>query len=120
SPEQSAALAKEFNCIVHTVGIGSDNAYVLAEGYGFQKIQGSFDEKLLSSIAGVTGGTYFRAADGAGMKKVMAEINELEKTNIEQPKYVEYKEYAPLAALIATLCLFVGFYIENILKIRIP
>lgn len=120
TPEQSADLAKEFNCIVHTVGIGSDNAYILAEGYGFQKIQGSFDEKLLSSIAQVTGGTYFRAADGAGMKKVMEQINALEKTNIEQPKYVEYKEYAPMLALLGALLAVSGFYVENILKIRIP
>lgn len=120
TPEQSAALAEEFNCIVHTVGIGSDNAYVLAEGYGFQKIQGSFDEKLLSSIARVTGGTYFRAADGAGLKKVMAEINALEKTNIEQPKYVEYREYAPVLALIAVLLAVAGYCTENLFKITIP
>ena len=120
TPMQSADLAKEFNCIIHTVGIGSDNAYVLAQGYGFQKIAGSFDEKLLSSIASVTGGTYFRAADKAGLKKVMSEINTLEKTNIEQPKYVEYKEYAPFLALLALLLILTGFFQENVLKVRVP
>ena len=120
TPEQSADLAKEFNCIVHTVGIGSDNAYVLAQGYGFQKVQGSFDEKLLSSIASVTGGTYFRAADKAGMKKVMEEINALEKTNIEQPKFVEYKEYAPTLALAGALLLLCAFAWENLIRVRIP
>ena len=120
TPEQSANLAKEFNCIIHTVGIGSDNAYVLAQGYGFQKVQGSFDEKLLSSIASVTGGTYFRAADKEGLKKVMAEINALEKTNIEQPKFVEYKEYAPFLALAGALLLMAGFVWENLIRVRIP
>ena len=120
TPEQSAALAKEFNCVVHTVGIGSDNAYILAGGYGFQKIQDSFDSKLLDSIARITGGTYFHAADGAGMKKVMKEINDLEKTNIEQPRYVEYREFGPSLALAALLLLFAGFFTENILRIRLP
>ena len=120
TPEQSANLAKEFNCIIHTVGIGSDNAYVLAQGYGFQKVQGSFDEKLLSSIASVTGGTYFHAADKAGMEKVMKEINALEKTNIEQPKFVEYKEYAPVLALAGALLLLCGFVWENLIRVRIP
>ena len=120
TPEQSANLAREFNCIVHTVGIGSDNAYILAGSYGFQKIGDSFDSKLLDSIAKVTGGTYFHAADGAGMKKVMAEINALEKTNIEQPKYVEYHEYAPLLALLALLLLFAGFFTGSILRMRLP
>ena len=118
--EQYLSKRKEFNCIIHTVGIGSDNAYVLAQGYGFQKVQGSFDEKLLSSIASVTGGTYFRAADKEGLKKVMAEINALEKTNIEQPKFVEYKEYAPFLALAGALLLMAGFVWENLIRVRIP
>ena len=54
------------------------------------------------------------------MKKVMEEINALEKTNIEQPKYTEYKEYAPLTAAIAALLLLAGFFLENTFKVRIP
>lgn len=119
SPEQSANVAKEFNCIVHTVGIGSDNAYIQT-GFGFQRTQADFDRKLLDSIAKISGGTSFLAADSAGMKKVMEEINALEKTNIEQPKYTEYKEYAPLTAAIAALLLLAGFFLENTFKVRIP
>lgn len=119
TPEQSAALAKKFNCIVHTVGIGSDNAYIQT-GYGFQKAGADFDEKLLSDIARTTNGITFRAADGEGMKKVMAEINALEKTSFEQPKFVEYKEYAPLLALLALLLLLAGALFENAFKVRIP
>ena len=119
TPEQSANIAKEFNCVVHTVGIGNSNAYIQT-GFGFQKAQADFDKRLLDSIAGITGGTSFRAADGAGMKKVMQEINALEKTNIEQPKYTEYKEYAPLTAAVAALLLLTGFFLENTFKVRIP
>lgn len=119
TPEQSAKLAKEFNCIVHTVGIGSGNAYIQT-GYGFQRAQAGFDEKLLNSIASVTGGTSFRAADGRGMKKVMHDINLLEKTNIEQPRYTEYKEYAPILAAIAALLILAGFCWENIFRVRLP
>ena len=54
------------------------------------------------------------------MKKVMAEINTLEKTNIEQPKYVEYREYAPLLSLFALLLILTGFFQENVLKVRVP
>ena len=119
TPEQSANVAKEFNCIVHTVGIGSGNAYIQT-GYGFQKAQADFDKKLLDSIAGITGGTCFLAADGEGMKKVMQEINALEKTNIEQPRYTEYKEYAPWLGAAAALLLLCGFAWENIFRVRLP
>ena len=119
TPEQSAKAAKEFNCIVHTVGVGSDNA-VYPTGFGFQKTRADFDEKLLDTIASVTGGTSFRASDAQGMQKVMKEINALEKTNIEQPKYTEYKEYAPLLAALAALLILTGFFLENTFKVRIP
>lgn len=119
TPLQSAALAKEFNCILHTVGIGSSNAYIQTP-YGFQKAQADFDEKLLQSLARTTGGSSFRAADGEGMKKVMSEINTLEKTSFEQPKFVEYKEYAPFLALAAAALLLAGFFVENTIRVRIP
>ena len=50
----------------------------------------------------------------------MSEINTLEKTNIEQPKYVEDKEYAPLLALVALLLILTGSFQENVLKVRVP
>ena len=50
----------------------------------------------------------------------MAEINALEKTNIEQPKFVEYKEYAPFLALAGALLLMAGFVWENLIRVRIP
>ena len=119
TPQQSADLAREFNCILHTVGIGSSNAYIPTP-YGLQKAQADFDEKLLQSLARTTGGSSFRAADGEGMKKVMNEINALEKTNFEQPKFVEYKEYASVLALAAAALLLAGFFIENTFRVRIP
>ena len=54
------------------------------------------------------------------MEKVMKEINALEKTNIEQPKFVEYKEYAPVLALAGALLLLCGFVWENLIRVRIP
>ena len=50
SPRQAAKLAKEFNIIIYTVGIGSNRAYALQRGFfgtQFTEVQGEFDEKLL-------------------------------------------------------------------------
>ena len=54
------------------------------------------------------------------MKAVMERINELEKTSVEQPRYVEYREYAPLLALIAAGLFLLGFVIQSTWKLRLP
>lgn len=124
TPEQAAALGKEFDVVIHTVGIGSRNAFVLvSDPFGRQQFQGiedEFDEKLLRSLAEITGGTYFHAADADGMKQVMDEINQLEKTTIEQPKYIEFREYGPTLALAALALLLLGFVAECTWNLRLP
>ena len=124
TPERAAELAKEFNVIIHTVGIGSGNAYILAEsplgGARFHPYGDQFDEKLLRLLAEKTGGSYFHASDGDGLKTVMDKINELEKTSKEQPRYIEYREYAPILALAALALLVLGLAAECTWKLRLP
>jgi len=123
SPLQAARTAKEFNVIIHTVGIGSSNAYVPAVtpfGRSFQPYSGEFDAKLLNSIAEATGGNYFHAADAEGMRQVMENINKLEKTSLETPKYIEFREYAPRLALAVLFFLLLGYGAASTWKLRLP
>ena len=75
-----------------------------------------FDESLLREMASRADGKYFHAADAEGMKAVMEEINRLEKTSFEQPKYVEYREFAPLLAGLAAVLLLLGTAVANTRK----
>ncbi len=124
TPEQAAELGKEFKVVIHTVGIGGPNAIVAGQDmFGrtrYQQMSGSFNEELLRKIASTTGGSYFHAADADGMKQVMSEINRLEKTTIEQPRYVEYREYAPTLALIALGILALAYLAECTWALRLP
>lgn len=119
TPEQAAELAKKFNVVIHTVGIGSDNAVGVFGGM-IQRQEGSFDEKLLQELADITGGRYFRAADAEGMKQVMEEINRLEKTVVEQPKYTEYREFAPRLALVALALMAFAYLTQCTWRLRLP
>ncbi len=119
TPEQVAELAKEANVIIHTVGIGSANA-VMEENGRFYPMPDNFDEPLLRKIAEVSGGSYFQAADTDGFAKVMQEINQLEKTSFEQPKYIEYREFAPLFAGLALLFLLLGFIYDHTRGLSLP
>ncbi len=123
TPEQAAELGKESNVTIHTVGIGSDNAYVPVDtfaGKRFQPMGANFDEASLKAIAAASGGRYFHAADAEGMKEVMKEINALETTTFEHPKYVEYRELGPKLAVFALLALVAAFLLENTVKLRLP
>lgn len=123
TPQRAAELAKQFNVIIHTVGIGGNDAFAIVPtvaGARLVPMEGSYDSELLHQLAKITGGTAFHAADKAGMEQVMKEINALEKTNITQPRPVHYREFAPWTALAALAVLLFGLIAEYSWKMRLP
>ena len=50
----------------------------------------------------------------------MQEISKVEKTTVEQPRYVEYREYAPTMALVIAALLLLSFIADNTWKMRLP
>ena len=123
TPQAAAELAKEKNIIIYTVGIGGNNAFMAQEGFfgkRFVRYPGEFDEELLKSMAAATGGKYFRAADEASMSAVMNEINALEKTNFEQPRYIEYSEFAHILCAIALALLLLALLFNNTVERSAP
>ncbi|OGV43370.1 MAG: hypothetical protein A2X48_16165 [Lentisphaerae bacterium GWF2_49_21] len=123
TPLQAAKLAKTFDITIYTVGIGSKNSFIIQEGFfGRQLVplKDEFDEKLLKDIAETTGGRYFTAADKEGLKKTMEEIDKLEKTSVEQPRYVDYRELAPPLMTTALGLIFAGFILGATWFLKVP
>lgn len=123
TPLQAAKLAKTFDVVIYTVGIGSKNAYVIQDGFfGSQLIPigQEFDREVLQNIAETSGGKYYAAADAEGLEKTMNEINEFEKTTMEQPRYIDYKELAPSIIKLSIVMLLAAFGLSNTLLLRIP
>lgn len=124
TPEQTAGLGKEAGVIVHTVGIGSRQALFRGQdAWGrtvYQPVVNDFDEAALKAIAAGSGGQYFHAADADGMAQVMKAINQLETTNFEQPKLVEFREQGPRLAVLALLLILLGWGIGHTWKLRLP
>jgi len=50
------------------------------------------DEQTLVEIAGETGGKYYRATDTKQLNNIYDEIDQLEKTVIEEMGYKQYRE----------------------------
>ena len=75
---------------------------------------------MLRRIAAATGGEYFHAGNAEGLRKVCARINELERTDRNVEKFVEYREYAPFVALAAAALAIIGVVLGNTWKLRLP
>lgn len=124
TPLQAAELAKGANVVIYTVGIGGNRAIYYAKNpdgtYSVRPAGSDFDEESLKEIASVADGRYFHADDAEGFKAAMDEINQLEKTTVEQPKFVEYHEYGPLLAAIAMLLILAAFAVERTWELSIP
>lgn len=111
-PKIASELAVEYQIKTYTIGLGSNGTArapvgLLPNGkfqYGMTKVE--IDEELLKTIAKNTGGLYFRATDNKKLEEIYAEINKLEKTEIEEFKYYNYDEkFRPLILLALALLL---------------
>src|SRR5256885_15783645 len=76
-------------------------------GLGSQMMPVEIDEPLMTEIASMTGGRYFRATDAQSLRNIFAEINRLEKTPVEQVVYRRFDEEhrTPLALGLVALAL---------------
>jgi Ca-activated chloride channel homolog len=123
SPLQAAKLAKACDVVIYTVGIGSKNAYVLQNtmfGKQFIPLGGQFDKKLLKDIAKETDGRYYAAKDAKGLNEVLKQIDKLEKTSAEQPRFVDYRELGSPLVIWALVLILLGFVTENAIFLRLP
>jgi len=97
-PKLASELAVEYGIKTYTIGIGSNGMALSPIGiksngqfqYGNQKVE--IDEDLLRQIATATGGQYFRATNNQKLEAIYEEINKLEKTEVEEFKFYNYKE----------------------------
>jgi Ca-activated chloride channel homolog len=110
SPKEAAALAKGWGIKIHAIGVGGKEAVATVQTpFGPYKVAvgPGLDEETLRSVAEATGGIY-RAADTAeALRGVYAEIDRMEKSDIQSTRFLDFSEsFAPwaLGALLALLC----------------
>jgi len=110
-PLAGKELAKAYGVRVYTIGIGSDGYAPVpvaddAGGITTRQQKVNIDEKLLRMIAEETGGLYFKARDNGSLKRILTEIDKLEKSRIEVTSLRRYTErFFPFALAAATLIL---------------
>jgi len=97
-PVHAADLAAQYGIRVYAIGAGTsgyapvpvrtrDGRTVL------RRAVVEIDEKTLQAIAQRSGGRYFHAADADALAKVIAEIDQLERSEVREIRYLEYEPH---------------------------
>ena len=89
-------------------------------GVQVQNMKVEIDEKLLTNIASVTGGRYFRATDNTKLSEIYSEINKMEKAKVTVDSFPVYKELFGGYALAALICLLLEMLIKALVLRRLP
>ncbi|WP_413513727.1 VWA domain-containing protein [Myroides odoratus] len=120
-PLMATQIAKEYKIKIYTIGIGTNGLAESPVGIQpngeivYDKIPVELDEELMKTIAKETGGQYFRATNTQSLKNIYDEINQLEKTKIDEQKYVNTEEKFRLFALLAFILLAFDFILSKTL-----
>jgi Ca-activated chloride channel family protein len=97
-PLIAADLASEYGIKIYTIGVGTRGVALAPVqtvfGQELRPTQVNIDEETLTEMAERTGGLYFRATNTDSLKKIYETIDELEKTETEQRRYLQYVDYA--------------------------
>ncbi len=110
SPFVAAEAARALGVRVHTIGLAGrdtsseNDGYVWRAGRDADRLTAS-DEAVLKRIAERTGGRYFRASDPDALRRIMAEIDPLEKHDVPVAELRNWRELYALALVPALLCL---------------
>jgi Ca-activated chloride channel family protein len=122
-PVDAAKIAQLMGIKVYTVGIGTRGQARVPVGrdmFGrtqYQMIQADVDEPTLLKIADMTSGRYYRATDGEQLERIFADIDQLEKSEIDVRRHVRYREHFPpilrLAAGFVAVAALAGTYFRS-------
>lgn len=90
-PLTAAEAAKALGIRIYTIGTGSRGAvpYPFQDPFGrifYRNVVMEFNETTLQQIASITGGKYFRATDTRSLEAIFADIDKLEKTDVQVEK----------------------------------
>ena len=107
-PLQAAELAAGLDIKVYTVGAGSTGIapmpYRTVDGRAvLRPTTVEIDEATLARIAERTGGRYFNVRDAEGLSETYSEIDRLERTEVTETRYLQYREHYPVFVVLALI-----------------
>lgn len=124
APMTAAEIAKTFGIRVYTVGVGTVGTapYPVQTPFGIElrDMEVKIDEDLLTQIANITGGQYFRATSNKKLEEIYREIDKLEKSKIDVQQYSRKSEEFLPFALLGALFLVAALFLRTTIFRSIP
>jgi len=124
-PLTAAEAAEKLGVKVYTIGVGTRGLapipYLDDRGrkrYIQQPV--NIDEATLEQIAQRTGGKYYRADRTEALRAIYAEIDQMEKTEVEVKKYQQYRELFPWVVLPGLALLLLELILANTVWRTLP
>lgn len=124
-PESAAEVARSLEIKIYTIGTGKEGLapYPVRDLFGqmtFARVPLDLDKETLMEIAEITDGEYFRAQNERALQRIYERINKMEKVEIEEEKYTEYRDLFPYLLLPAFLLLLVEVAVSQTVLRRLP
>ena len=110
---------------VYTIGVGRKGQapYPAVDMFGNQTMvmaDVEIDEKLLTEIATMTGGKYFRAENNNALAEIYDEINLMERSEVQVTEHLLYEELFLGWLILAILVLVAEFALSYLILNRLP
>jgi len=109
-PRTAARAAAAVGVRIYTIGVGTEGMAPVPVGRGlfglrYEMRPVEIDDALLTEVAKVTGGRYFRARDAVALDRITHEIDRLERVPLQTRTYVRFTELYrwPLALVLLAL-----------------
>jgi Ca-activated chloride channel family protein len=124
-PRTAAQAAQAFGIRIYTIGVGTQGEAPVPTGQGplglrYETMPVQIDEALLSDIARMTGGRYFRATDATSLSNIFHEIDRLEKTPVQHVIYHRSDESYRWPLGIGLIALALELVVAATFSVRVP
>jgi len=125
SPIAAAEAAKAMGVKIYTIGVGVRGMAPIAikDEAGVTHIvmdKVDVDEKTLQTVAGETGGQFYRATDTDSLEKIYEQINRLERTAQTVQKFEHFEELYSWALIPAVSIFGLGLLLQHTRFRRLP
>ena len=123
-PITVATAAEAVGIKLYTIGVGrsdgGDNSQFASSGSEDAIRENPLDEEPLRQIAAITNAKYYRATDTEELRGIYAEINALEKSDVEILNFIRYREILVWFLAPALLLLLLELILSNTVFRRLP
>lgn len=126
-PLTAAEAAHALGAKVYTIGVGKQGTAPMPVGRNpfngqivYRDIPVDIDEDTLQKISAKTGGRYYRADNAERFQQIYADIDKLEKTEVNVKKYMQHTELMAWLVGPGLLLLFLDLGLKNTVWRRLP